>query len=164
MKKKFVVVAIVVGFLAVGLGSALAKVTALPAAEGQAVYDYLTKVSPYQNWPLFPGTEKLYEGQHPHGALLTTYVSSDVLKAIHDRRGKVPNGGFIVKENYMPDGKLDALTIMYRVKGYNPDAGDWFWAKYSADGNIDAAGKVNGCIGCHTAVIQNDWVFTGPLK
>jgi len=25
-------------------------------------------------------------------------------------------------------------TVMYKVEGYNPDAGDWFWVKYSPQG------------------------------
>ena len=70
----------------------------------------------------------------------------------------------------MPDKTLGAVTVMYRVNGYDPDAGDWFWAKYKADGSIAKAGKVAGCIGCigcigcHAAVINNVWIFTGPVK
>ena len=64
----------------------------------------------------------------------------------------------------MPDKILGAVTVMYRVKGYDPEAGDWFWAKYKADGSIEKEGKVAGCIGCHTASIGNDWIFTGPVK
>ncbi len=64
----------------------------------------------------------------------------------------------------MPDKTLGAVTVMYRVKGYDSDAGDWFWAKYKADGSIEKEGKVAGCIGCHTAAIGNDWIFTGPVK
>lgn len=43
-------------------------------------------------------------------------------------------------------------------------AGDWFWAKYTAAGKIEKEGKVSGCINCHSAVIDNDWIFTGPVK
>lgn len=143
---------------------ALAGGGSLPEADGQAVYNYITKTAPYQSWSLYPGTAKLYKGQHPHGALLTTYVSGNAEAAIKARAGQFPDGSIIVKENYMPDQTLGAVTVMYRVNGYDPDAGDWFWAKYKADGAIEAEGKVAGCIGCHTAAIQNDWVFTGPIK
>jgi len=30
---------------------------------------------------------------------------------------------------------------MYKVAGYNPGAGDWFWAKYSPQGKADKFGK-----------------------
>ncbi|MDH3544868.1 MAG: hypothetical protein OEM65_07065, partial [Desulfuromonadales bacterium] len=46
----------------------------LPAATGQDVINYLNEVN-YQGWQLWPGKTKLYEGRHPHGSLLTTYVS-----------------------------------------------------------------------------------------
>ena len=29
-----------------------------------------------------------------------------------------------------------AVTVMYRTKGYNPEGGDWYWAKYNPDGTI----------------------------
>lgn len=100
----------------------------------------------------------------PHGAYLTTYVSKAALKAIQDKEGSYPNNAFIVKENYSPEKKLGAVTVMYRVKGYNADAGDWFWAKYAADGSIEKEGKVGGCINCHTSRIMDDWVFSGSVK
>ena len=166
MKKnnRCLVTMVFIGLFALTGSFAFANGSSLPPADAGAVYSYLTKEASYKNWSLFPGTEKMYTGQSPHGALITTYVSSDVKQAIESGSGKLPDGGFIVKENYMPDRKLDAVTIMYRVKGYNPEAGDWFWAKYAADGSVDASGKVAGCIGCHTAVKDNDWLFVGPVK
>ena len=147
-----------------GIGLSLAGGMDPPAADGKEVYDYITKANPYQNWALFPGKGKLYKGAHPHGAFLTTYVSPNALEAIQNRSGLMPDNSFIIKENYRPDKTLAAVTVMYRVKGYDADAGDWFWAKYAADGKIAKEGKVSGCINCHAAVINNDWIFTGPVK
>lgn len=132
--------------------------------EGQAVIDFLTKTVNYRSWPLWPGKGELYPGQHPHGAFLTTYVSPEAAKAIQARAGRLPDGAMVVKENYSPDKQLVAITVMYRVKGYNPDGGDWFYLKYAPAGSIDKQGKVAGCIGCHAAVKGNDWLFTGPVK
>ena len=74
-----------------------------------------------------------------------------------------PNGSILVKENYGKDKKtLMAVTPMYKVRGYNPDEGDWFWAKYGPDGNIMSSGKVEGCINCHRARKNQDWIFTEP--
>ncbi len=53
---------------------------------------------------------------------------------------------------------------MYKVSGYNPAANDWFWAKYTPDGKIEAEGKIEGCINCHGKKRTNDFIFTGPLK
>lgn len=137
---------------------------ALPDAEGGTLIGFITESQDYRQWPLFPGKEPLYQGQHPHGAYLTTYVSPAVLAALQSKSGKLPDGAVIVKENYSPQKELAAVTVMYRSSGYNPEAGDWFWLKYAPDKTILAEGKVDGCIQCHRAVQNNDWVFTGPVK
>ncbi|OGP94760.1 MAG: hypothetical protein A2Z19_03490 [Deltaproteobacteria bacterium RBG_16_54_18] len=133
-------------------------------AEGAALWDYLKKADYAKKWEMWPGKSALYPGKEPHGALLTTYVNKTALAAIKEKKGMLPDGSIIVKENYTPDKKLAALTVMYKVKGYNPQAGDWFWAKYLPDGKIAAEGKVAGCIQCHASVKANDYVATGPLK
>lgn len=162
--KMILIVGLVCAAIAVNSAMVMAGGTALPEADGAAVYTYITKTNPYQNWALYPGKDKLYKGAHPHGALLTSYVNDIALKGINGKVGTLADGAIIIKENYMPDKKLGAVTVMYRVKGYDSEAGDWFWAKYSAAGAIAKEGKVAGCINCHTAAIANDWVFTGPVK
>lgn len=152
------------GFVVSGALMAFGGGMGNPAAEGKAVWDYIHQADPYQQWPLFPGKDKLYTGRHPHGAFLTTYVSPGARDAIAKKTGMLPNGSFVVKENYTPEKKLAAVTVMYRVKGYDSEAGDWYWAKYAPDGKVLKDGKVKGCIQCHQAVISNDWIFTGPVK
>jgi hypothetical protein len=56
------------------------------------------------------------------------------------------------------------LTVMYKFKGYNPEGGDWFWAKYARDGSVMASGKVEGCIKCHGRRKDNDYIYTGTVK
>lgn len=164
MKRMLLMSTLLSVFLVSGGIDAFAGMESMPKPEGKAVYEFLTVTNPYESWDFYPGTGKFYEGKHPHGALLTTYVNKVALKGIEGKTGTLAVGAIIVKENYSPDKKLGAVTIMYRVDGYNPDAGDWFWAKYKADGSIEKEGKVAGCIGCHTAAINNDWIFTGPVK
>jgi hypothetical protein len=53
-----------------------------------------------------------------------------------------------------------AVTPMYRMKGFNPEGGDWYWAKYGADGSVMKSGKVEGCIQCHSVQKAKDWIFT----
>lgn len=147
-----------------GAGMGLAAEGKVLAPEGAAVVGFLTKTVDYRSWPLWPGKGTLYPGQHPHGAFLTTYVTPAAATAISARAGKLPDGAMVVKENYSAEKKLVAVTVMYRVKGYNPEGGDWFYLKYAPDGSIDKEGQVAGCIGCHAAVKGNDWLFTGPVK
>ncbi len=74
------------------------------------------------------------------------------------------NNSIIVKENYTPDKELVAVTVMYKVRGYNPEAGDWFWAKYGPRFEILAEGKVQDCLTCHSSVKDNDYIFSGKVK
>ena len=133
-------------------------------ADGKALWDYLKKENYAKNWKMWPGKKALYPGKEPHGALLTTYVNKTAYMAIEKKTGMLPDGAIIVKENYTPDKKLAALTVMYKVKGYNPAAGDWFWVKYLPDGKIAVEGKVQACIDCHGMAKANDYIAGTPLK
>lgn len=158
MKKTLFFSLLVFFFCAVNLSAA-----PLPAAVGQDVISYLNEAN-YHGWALWPGKTELYKGRHPHGAFLTTYVSKGAYQAIDKKAGCIPSGEFVVKENYDADKKLAAITVMYKLAGYNAEAGDWFWLKYDPDGSVQKEGKVGGCIGCHAAVKSNDWLFAGPVK
>ncbi len=142
---------------------ALGYSSSMPIPAGGDVRHHIISQSPYKNWQTWPGKGKMYKGTKPHGAFLTTYVNDIAIESIKGKKG-LANNSIIVKENYSPDKKLVAVTVMYKVKGYNPDGGDWFWAKYGADLSIMAEGKVNGCLGCHSAAKANDYVFTGKVK
>ena len=107
----------------------------------------------------------MYPGKSPHGAHLMLYANSVALKALRKGKQPLPAGSMIMKVNYGEDKKtVKALTPMYKVEGYNPDGGDWFWAKYMPDGTVaadgKAAGKVASCIECHAARKDQDWLFT----
>jgi hypothetical protein len=140
---------------------AMGKTKDMPGAEGKDFLSYITEANPYQDWELWPGTEKMYEGTEPHGVRLTTYVNMQALKGIEEgmlEKG-MPYGSIIVKENYSAEEELMAVTSMYKLKGFNPEAGDWFWIQHAADKKIMAAGKVEMCIGCHRQVEHRDYLF-----
>lgn len=137
---------------------------------GKMLYNYITNDSNYKMWQMWPGKEEFYPGKEPHGALLTTYVTDDGISAIESGAGTLPNGSIIVKENYLPDKTLAALTVMYKENGYDPEHNDWFWVKYLPNGTIAAEGKVKGCIDCHNQPKAefdnqtNDYIFTSDLQ
>ncbi len=133
-------------------------------ASGATLWQELRKADYKNMWRMWPGTSAFYPGSQPHGVLLTTYVNDNALRAIEGKRGQMPDGAIVAKENYSGDKQLMALTVMYKIKGYNPEAGDWFWAKYRPDGNIEGEGKMQMCIGCHAVKADNDYLFTGALK
>ena len=111
------------------------------------------------NWDNWPGMHGMYEGQSPHGAYLKLYVNNIAKKAIEQGVKKMPADAIIVKENYNKQKNLVVITPLYKVEGYNPEAGDWFWAKYKKSGEIEAEGKVNSCIECHREVKSYDYLF-----
>ncbi len=167
MKTFWLYALVVTMIVGLGAGTALSGKNPakepMPAPNAEAVWKYMTKEHPYTSWDLWPGKGKLYKGTEPHGALLTTYVNKAAFKSASKKTG-MADGSLVVKENYMPDKKLAAITIMYKIKEYNPAGGDWFWAKYLPDGKIEASGKVDMCIGCHGTKKGNDYIMTGPVK
>ena len=153
-------------FIALGLiVSAVALAGAgenLPSADAGKLWTYMTETNPYQGWGYWPGYAGIYPGKSPHGKYLKLFANPIALKAA--REGKpMPDGAILLKENYGGDKKtLKAVTPMYKVKGYNPEGGDWFWVKYGPNGKIEAAGQPKGCVDCHMTVKDKDWVFTQP--
>jgi hypothetical protein len=136
---------------------------AFPGPDAGRLYEYITRYKPYHEWHLWPGKGRFYKGTEPHGALLTTYVNKDAYFSIKGKEGKMADNSIIVKENYTPQKELAALTVILKVKGYNPAAGDWFWAKYSPGGKVLSSGKVDSCIGCHGTHKDNDYIMTQKL-
>ena len=133
----------------------------LPDTTAASVVAYLDEIDYQDSWETWPGLPKQYQGADPHGMLLTTYLNSAALEVVKDGGSSMPDGTILVKENFTPEGVLDATTIMYKKAGYNPDHNDWFWAKVLADGTIDKEGQVEGCQTCHGAAQDSDYVMTG---
>lgn len=67
-------------------------------------------------------------------------------------------GSILVKENIGKDNQLKAVTVMYKVTGYNPVAGDWFWVNYGVDGKAAKSGKPAGCISCHSGASDSGYI------
>lgn len=131
----------------------------------EILWDWLQK-SNYRSWKGVNGTSPDYQpGESPHGALIKTYVDKVAARDLNTP----PHRGVIVKENYSPDKKLMAITVMQRSKGYDPEHQDWYYAKYTPDGKIATtppemksmpiAGRFGMCIECHSAAGGDDFLF-----
>ncbi len=142
-------------------GTATAQSTAMPAPDANAVWAYIAETQPYTQWQPWPGKPDMYPGQSPHGAYLKLYVNPAAMQALQAGNTTMPDRAILVKENYAADqSTLVAITPMYKIDGYNPSAGDWFWAKYGPEGQVMTAGKVDSCIECHQKAEGDDWLFT----
>lgn len=138
--------------------------TEMPDTTAAAVWSYLQQVDYRANWELWPGKGELYAGREPHGVMLTTYLNGPAYEALTGTAGTMPADAIIVKENYMADSTLATVTVMYKVAGFNPEHGDWFWAKLGPDGGAQVEGRGQNCIACHGSQNANDYIFTGPLS
>ncbi|CAG34929.1 cytochrome P460 family protein [Desulfotalea psychrophila] len=133
----------------------------MPSATADGLWKKISKESSYKNWSFWPDHKGMQPGRAPHGPFHKVYVNDQALTSEH-----VPGhyGAIVVKENYGKDKKLKAITVMYKVQDANPVAGDWLWAKYSPSGKAAKFGKVRGCINCHSARADNDYIFVHELQ
>lgn len=132
----------------------------LPGPDAVKLYDYVVKLNPYDGWHLWPGSERYHRGSGPHGAFVTTFVNNSGYFDVR-KDGKIADGSIIVMENYNQDRKLSSLSVMYKIQGYNPDTGNWFWAEYDPFGKVLASGKVPDCLNCHGKNRQRDYIMGG---
>ncbi|NPE31300.1 hypothetical protein HNV12_25760 [Methanococcoides sp. SA1] len=128
------------------------------------LYEQITQEDNYKEWDIWPGLVELNESKGVHGELITIYVSDNAFTAIEDNEDVMPDGSIILKEGYNLDEELTRVLVMYKVNGYDPENNDWFWAVYSPQGEVTTEGKVAGCIDCHSAKEDNDYLFTGDLS
>jgi hypothetical protein len=126
-----------------------------PAVDGDALWKDISVISPYTQWGQWPDHTGIQAGKAPHGPFHIVYVNKVGLTKGHPK----PYGTIVVKENYTPAKELAAITVMYKVKGDNPDAGDWFWVKYAPDGTVQKAGKPAGCVNCHRVRAEQDFIM-----
>lgn len=155
------VVALLLGAVLAAPALAQLGMGAWPRPEGAAVWTLITRVSPYTRWKEWPEHQGLLPSTAPHGAYTRIYVSSEARRSA---RAPLADRSMIVKENYDRDRKLVVLTVMYKVAGYNPEGGDWFWAKYAPDGAVQAEGKVGNCIQCHAGRASADYLMVHDFR
>lgn len=130
----------------------------VPGADAAEIYKYITALDPYNKWGLWPGNKRMSKARPPLG-LVNTFVNENAEYSI--RKGQTMiDSSFVVTENYNENRKFTDLFVMYKIKGYNPAAGDWFWAQYGPRGKVVNAGQVKACINCHTKQKDNDYIFT----
>ena len=135
----------------------------LPEASAESLMAYLAEVDYEANWGLWPGLGEKYSARQPHGILITTYLNSSALDALISKKGAMPDGAIIVKENYTSEGEFVAHTVMYKRTGFNPEQNDWFWLRVLEDGTVEEEGRSDSCLACHGQVAVNDYIWSGPL-
>ena len=130
---------------------------------GELLWKRISEDYSYSDYAFWPGHEGVRAGQAPHGSFHRIYVNRTLLESLPVSSAVAPYGSIIVKDNLNASRELAGVTVMAKVEGYNPDVGDWFWAKYGPDGAVQAEGKPMGCIKCHEGLKENDYVVVQML-
>lgn len=130
-----------------------------------ALFESIAVTDSFRQWAQFPDAQGTLDSNLPHGPMSRVYINDVVADALGAMSGTLPNDSIIVKENIGEDPSVTeaALTVMWKVPGFDPDNNDWFWANMSLDGTVVAEGAVEGCIACHGRARGNDFVFLQQL-
>lgn len=122
----------------------------------------------FSGWKSWTKTNDAVFASKGHGKKpADVYVSpqyADWYKSLADGQ-KAPVGFQAAKVHYkaMDGAEVANMLVMTKMQaGYDPDNGDWFYAIYDATGTkAMQAGKIEGCINCHSA--SDDTDFLGGL-
>lgn len=128
---------------------------------GAELFRLITETDPYGEWSQFPGVEGVVVSDPPHGPMSETFINGAVEQALEAFTGQLPDGSIIVKQN-LGEGtgdKAEGITVMWKVAGFDADNNDWFWANFTPEGQVNAEGKVDGCMNCHGGARANDFIF-----
>ena len=117
----------------------------------------------YNTWKVLASENADDAIANPHGKTSRTYAD----KSAADDPTNLPIGAILVREDHDENGKRQSISVIYRVKDYDKDHGNWYWLRYQENGSVvrgpdnkAVAGKVTSCIDCHAKAKGNDFVFS----
>lgn len=153
--------------LSLGAAAVLAGAVLAGCPNNKAEIDALSEQvfgnPPWDKWGQIPGFEGVIEAGFPHGPEARVFINDVFAAAIAAGAPEVPDGAIIVKENDDSGadffGLADTLDVMFKVDGYSPTNGDWFWANLGKDGAVNDSGRIIVCIVCHGDYRENDFMF-----
>ncbi|MBF2054178.1 MAG: cytochrome P460 family protein [Candidatus Sericytochromatia bacterium] len=127
-------------------------------AEGMSDTEIQTLVQNYQSFPAL--NEELKRSGTHENMMVRTYLDPTAMAAFNSQSYPYANGTEIVKQGHKTaDGPVEALFIMKKIAGYDPENGDWFYAMTNGDGMVGDKGRIQMCISCHGAVRSKDFVY-----
>ncbi len=162
MKKLLVCLILITFFIACKKEKVLPPLK-LDEINGTRLWERISIETDYTDYSYWPDHEEIKPGQAPHGSYHKIFINNQLLDSLPLENRIAPEGSIIVKENMNIDKKFVKMTVMAKIKGFNPEGGDWFWAAFSPDGEVLAEGVPAGCFNCHTGMKDNDYVIVRPL-
>lgn len=117
----------------------------------------------YNTWKVLAREKTEDDIENPHGTVSQTFAN----KVAADDPKNLPIGSILVREDYNDQRKRLSISVMYRVKAYDKDHGNWYWIKYLENGTVTrgkdnkvVAGKVSSCSNCHGKAQGKDFAFS----
>ena len=89
-----------------------------------------------------------------HGNFVQIWLNQEALPSFEDTTStNLPYGSISVKEGYSTSdiSSINTITVMKKIEGFAPDHGDWFWASFDTNGDVNKAGSVSSCYNCHVS-------------
>ena len=125
---------------------------------------YLVKKdAAYNTWKALDHEPPNDEIVNPHGTVSRTYANEVAAKDAEN----LPFGSILVREDYDDKRKRQSISVLYRVKDYDKEHGNWYYLRFTETGAImkgqdtkPLAGKVASCIECHAKASGKDFVFS----
>ena len=124
---------------------------------------YLVKKdAAYNTWKALDHEPPKDEVENPHGSVSRTYANEVAAKDPEN----LPFGSILVREDYDDKRKRQSISVLYRVKDYDKEHGNWYYLRFTETGTMmkgqdtkPLAGKVASCIACHAKAGGKDFVF-----
>ena len=125
---------------------------------------YLVKKdAAYNTWEALEHEPPKDEVENPHGTVSRTYANEVAAKDAEN----LPFGSILVREDYDDKRKRQTISVLYRVKDYDKEHGNWYYLRFTETGAMmkspdskPLAGKVASCIECHAKASGKDFVFS----
>ena len=117
--------------------------------------DIWQEIQGYSNWGQavdWTGVKASLDGTH--GDFVQIWLNQEALPSFEDSTSAdLPYGSISVKEGYsLSDGSnINTITVMKMIEGFDPDHGDWFWASFDPNGDVNKAGSISSCYNCHAS-------------
>jgi hypothetical protein len=130
-----------------------AAVSGEDAATADALW---SEISGYDSWEQLAPWTGIQPSTDVHGDYVQIWANTTAAATVQAAAGgDMPDGAITVKEGYSDEAgtSITAITVMKKISGYDSANGDWFYARYTADGTLTAAGEsaAGSCAGCHAA-------------
>lgn len=99
------------------------------------------RASGYRDWAPMPGFEARQPSRSPHGNAVDIFINRALADALAEGP-PWPEGSTVVKDGHDGDRQI-GRSIMRKA------GGEWFFASFTVDDGLIAAGRDAGCRTCH---------------